>query len=425
MERFIKPTILGFALCASAFSAQALTLNEALLVVQQENPLILQAKESVNARSAALTQARSEFIPDIAVSGSYTSTTLDREGTDSETHPRALGITARQTLFNGGNIMYGYRAAKMGLKAAEATYENTRQSTLLSAVDAYVGLLTAKDVQKLQANQVNLLKEQLSATNAQFEAGEVTKTDLSQAKARLASTEANYVQAKGSVHVAQATLDKLIGHNIEALTWPKAGVEVPEDLANSLETALNTHPRILSSLSALAQTRYQKIQAQSAYFPKVDAVASHSHVDNDDTKGYRDNRVGVELSWSLFNGGNTKGSVDAAAAAKVSAEEAYEEARREIKEAVTQAFYNYQTALSVLTARKAEEKAAMLAERGVRNENQLGERTVLDLLDARQELLTARVNKTRAKGDVISSSYALLAAIGTLTVDTPEEESAK
>lgn len=416
MERILKQISLTTLSFAFSLTAQALSLSDALMYVKKESPVIAQSLQGVESSKASLLQEKSKFIPDISLSGSYTSKTLDREGADAETHPRTLGLTARQSLFSGGDIVYGWRAAKMAVKAAEASYQSTMQNTLLETITAYVNLLTAKDVEALQQNQLMLLEEQLAATKARYDAGEVTTTDVSQARARVASTRASYVEAQGSVHVAQAVLDSLLGKSAEGLEWPEDGVSLSDTLNENLTIALESHPNIISALSSLTQARYAKIQAASDYFPEVDAVASHSYIDDDDTKGYRDNRVGLEVTWSLFNGGDTKGAVDAAIAAKVSAEQSYEEARRTVKENVTQAYYNHQTAKSVLDARVAEEKAAVLAEKGVEKENQLGERTVLDLLDARQELLEARVNKTRARADVLTTSYALLAAIGNLDV---------
>lgn len=138
----------------------------------------------------------------------------------------------------------------------------------------------------------------------------------------------------------------------------------------------------------------------------------------DDTKGYRNNTIGVEMTWSLFTGGATQAAVQTATANKVDAENAYEQARRTIKENLTQAFHDHQTALAVLESRNAEERAALSAEIGVEKEHKLGERTVIELLNAKQELLKARVNRAKAQGEITITSYALLAAMGNLRIES-------
>ena len=410
-----KLGVLTLLSSTAVLSAHALTLSETLTKVYTENPVIAKSWQTVEQQKAALTQARADFIPDVTGVGSYADRTLDRTGADEETHTRQLGVQARQSLFHGGSVVYGWRAAKMGVQSASAAHEGTTQSVLLESIQSYINLITAQNVENVQRNQVKLLQEQLNATTARFKQGEVTKTDVKQSEARLASAKADYVQAQGDRQVAQATLDRLLGEPAENLSWPTLSLALPDSMESALDVAMNTHPDVLAALAKVTQTRYQKVKAQGSYFPQIDAVASSMNVDTDETKGYRDNSFGVEMTWQLFTGGAVKGAVDSAVAAKASAEEDYEQARRTVKENLTQAYHNHATSLAVLESREAEEKAAALAEEGVAKENKLGERTVLDLLDARQELLQARVNRIRAKGTVLTTAYALRAAMGNLS----------
>lgn len=410
------PLIFTLFFALSATNTHAETLSHVLLEVSQTNPKILKSRLEIDEKEAVRKQAVADFIPDVTAVGAYTKSTLDQTNKDKTSHNRQIGIEARQSLFNGGKLVYALKASKEGKSAKRAAHENVKQNIYLQTIKAYTSLITSKDVVTLQKQQVDLLTEQLHATQVEFKQGEATQTDIKQAEARLSASRAHLVEAKGHLFAAESALTSLVGKKINAPQWTETvdPKNLPKTLEDAQQKAYQQHPSMQSAQNNINYHKALKKQVRSAYLPKIDAVASHTTRDTDDIKGYRDNRLGLEMSWQLFTGGRTHYTFKEAAIRESAAKEAYQQTRREILENVTSSFHAYETAKALFRARVDEKEATQRATNGVEKEHALGERSVLDLLDARQELLETKVNFVKAKAGLITSAYTLLAATGEL-----------
>lgn len=421
--KLLSATFLSFGLLTP--NAYSENLEEVFAKVMSTNPVILASKNNVDVALENVRQERADFMPTITANGSYTDTKREFDtGVETDTSPKSAGVTLSQTLFAGGGEVYSYKAAKALYDQAQYSYDASVQNVLNSTVEAYINVLTAQDVLNLQINQVKLLTEQLKLTNARFEQGEVTKTDVKQAEARLALAQAERIQSQGDFRTARTVLNNLVGDDVKTLIWPKIMFNLPTDYSVELrEQVLASHPEVLASKAIYNSGKYTVKASRSTYFPQVSAVASFTYnrdtatfTDNRDTAtgDYEDKSVGVQVSLPLFAGGRNVSQVRESIATREQYRQNFDQVRRDINQNLVDTIELYNTAVASLKAYKEAESAAVVAEKGVENEQLLGERTVLDLLDARQELLEARVNVAVARGAVISRAFGLLRALGEL-----------
>lgn len=402
--------------------AHADTLGDVFNKVVTTNPTILASRHGINVAKESMAQAQGGFFPTITATGSTKkSNTSNDNGTDTNNYPKSVGVNLKQTLFAGGGVVSGYRASRNSYFSTKATHDSTVQATLNNLVSAYIGVLTAEEVLNLQINQVKLLQQQMKMTDARFTQGEVTRTDVMQATARLAAANAGRIQAAGNYRTSQTSLANLVGEPVSNITWPKIDLDLPKEYNAELnEATLNKHPNVIAALSALSSKKYNVKVAKAAHYPEINAVASYSN-NNDTAAGDYDNStIGVEMSIPLFQGGNILSAVRAANYSKEQALQNYEQIKRDTTTNLVDAIELYTTALASLQAFKDGEQAAKRADEGVEKEQMLGERTVLELLDSRQELLEARVNVAKGKGSVIIQAYNLLSAMGTLNVHSAD-----
>lgn len=398
------------------------TLEQAFTAAEKQNPLLKAAQAQVDAQKAAMQVAFGKFLPDISAKASYTNAHNNPStGLDSHTQPKRGELNLVQPLYTGGGNTAGYKAATARLEAANASLQNTQQQLKLLVVSAYMDVLRDESVYEEYGNLVKFLEQDLASTRTRLKLGDATKTDEQQALARAASARAQQSLALASVNSSRAALARLVGNGAEglALTWPEKTAELPEWQDDTLAATQANHPEVLEKLSVLAAVRQGIDTARSGYFPDINAIASV--VQTEDTT-FSSGRTGdtqegivkVELTLPLFRGGQTLGAVRQAKALKTSAEEDYEQTRRLVAERLLSEKSAYEAALTSATAFAQALEAAKLATQGIEKENKAGSRSFLDVLDARQEELTAEVNLIRARRDVLVRTYGYLYALGKL-----------
>lgn len=400
-------------------SVSALTLTESLELARQNNPQLLATRSGVASSAEQLKQAESGFYPDVDASANFSN--VNREfsgGTESKSHPKRYGVTVTQDIFKGFGTLASARSARNTLKASEAELLIQEQTVFLAAVQAYIDVLRDIDVLKLNAYQVEVLGKQLKATKSRYDLGEVTQTDVQQAEARLAAAQAEMVDAEGNLVTSRATFEEVIGVEPDSLSWPVLDFALPDTAEDAMAKALSEHPRIMQALAVLAAQKYAVEGAKSNYYPTVSAQAAlEKNIDaSGGVNGDFDNRsISLNLSVPLFRGGENVSLVRQSIAERERAEQDYQNIRRAIKRELVDAHNAYRTALARQTALNNAVEANRLALRGVEKEAEVGSRTVLDVLDAREEYLSTQVDLTSAKRDSQVSAFRLKAAMGELT----------
>jgi len=420
----LKKTFFVLPLVLFSQSAMALTLEEAMHSTLSENPT-LRAQQQLTQQ--AKEQAGIDFgvlLPEVAAVGSYT--LEDRRsfagGTTVNNNPKSAAIRVRQTLFSGGENVARMLQSERLYDASAATLRQTEQNALLRAAEAYLNVMLNSRILELNTFQVDVLNKQLAATNSRFELGEVTKTDVSQAEARLAAARAAAVASKGNYITSKAIFREIVGVEATDLSWPEAlNFEAPNDIEQALEYVLEKHPQAVAALKSLEAEKQSINQARSNYLPDITAEARVGRVEDgvsfQGNGSINETSLVVNAEFPLFRGGRTVGGVNQAIAARREASENYNAARRTVQRELVDAFNNYQTVRAELLSRQEATRANLVAYEGVKQETLLGARTTLDLLDAEEELLQARVDEVTARHGKVLSTFRLLAAMGQLTGD--------
>jgi outer membrane protein len=381
------------------------------------NPVIISGKEEVNIAKSADGKAFAGYLPTVTLSGDMKNKTTDFGTTTTSSHPRIYQLAVNQTLFQGGGVLAENRSTRIGVKEAESQLVVTMQEQILACATAYMDVLQAKEVHKLNENLVDVLTKQKQATETQFKHGEVSKTDLLQASARLAQAKAQKVQAKSQMIQKNEALKAILGRVPTKVKWPDiatADIDVSQDM---LDNVASNHPSVIKALMDLSQKKHGITKEKAGYYPTVTAsaaIARHEGAVGTTSTDYTDRILGLNVSMDLFSGGSTIHSVKQAVSQKKQAEQTYEQARREVKEELINAHQAMVETYAVLQAFTESMEAEEKATEGVRREAALGARSTLDILDAEQSYLEAQVNLTQARRDSVISYYRFKAAMGEL-----------
>ena len=406
---------LSISFGASAFSQ---SLDEALVRAYNANPTLNAQRAATRVTDENVPQALSGYRPTITATGDISAERQVADGKGVSTVPRGVGIEVGQTLFDGFRTANSVRAAESGVLAARAVLANTEQNILLNGVEAYMNVLRDVALLNLQTNNVQVLDEQLRQTNDRFAVGDVTKTDVGQANARLEAAKSSMLAAKANLKSSRAVFRQIIGSDPKNLKGARPLSKLlPKSLDSALAEALDNHPAIIAALHGVDAATLQIKVAEGALYPTVSATASltqrfePSSQVNEVTTG----TIGARISIPIFEGGlnysKTRAAKETLSQRRIEADET----REQVRAAVVSAWGGLESATAQIEAANAQVAAAELALSGVREEAKAGQRTTLDVLNAQQEVLNAKVNLVTAQRDRVVASYSLASAVGRLS----------
>jgi outer membrane protein len=329
----------------------------------------------------------------------------------------SLGVLAELTLFDGGSRKYAIEAAKEKVLAVRQNLVSVEQDVLLQAVQAYMDVRREAETVTLRRNNVRVIKEELRAAQDRFDVGEVTKTDVALAEARLAASTAQLAAAEGSLEQARARYRQAVGVSAGSLSTPPQLPKLPASLADAQAIALRNHPAMKEQQHNIKSTEFSVSATEAATGPKVTLSGSLGVSDTYETSFTRDGQVKLGATGSLYSGGNIP-SVIRKAKAQLSAQKSgLHVTRAAIEQSVATSYALLEMTRASRQATQEQIRAAQVAFDGVREEATLGARTTLDVLNAEQELLNARADLIGAVADEQIAAYRVLAQMGQLTVD--------
>ncbi|TNE42205.1 MAG: hypothetical protein EP347_01160 [Alphaproteobacteria bacterium] len=422
-RRSASVAALSLGLCFGGMSAaQAESLMEALRAAHETNPTLQAERAGLKATHERVVQARAGWQPTITATGSYgtqdyknrvPATTVAQQKTD----PITGAVVVNQSIFRGGRTYYGGKSARAYYRAGEASLISVEQQILLDAVSAYVGVKTDLEVVAISKHNVEVLSKQLEAARARFEVGEITRTDVAQSEARLKGAEANLIAAKASLTASRAAYEKVIGHapaNLEELP-PLPSLPATDEEALSVALASNPDLRAVREVETASKASVRS--AQGALLPEiyVEGIASHSEDTTIDGARTDGTSVTANVRIPLYQGGAAISRVREAKHNNSQDRIQIAEVERAVREGVVNAWDGLLTARSIIDASRQQVQANEIAFDGVQQEAQVGSRTTLDVLNAEQELLDAKVALARAQRDEYVAAYRLLATVGQLT----------
>lgn len=413
-------TLLAASLAAAVLSPQAagaLSLSEAITLAQRDNPGLAQTRAEADAARARLNQARAAGLPSLTLTGEAGEGTTDLGGFfgfgQSDVSPRGAALQLRQPLFAGGAIVAGVSRARAAREAALAQLGGAKALLAAQTAEAYVAVLTAREVLGLNQAQVRQMNEISRQAELRFKGGEIPRTDVAQAQARLAEARAGLARAQGDVARSRAHFLSIVGAEPEGLEATPAPPPTPLSVDEAMTIALGSSPALLSARAAERAARAGVRAAEGERLPSLALTATASTTRDQFFPGYRADgvTVGVQGRWTLFAGGGINGRVEEARATARAARSGLDMTHAQVREAVVGAWQDVATSRAVSLAASDQATAAASALDSVRHEVRVGQKPTLDLLDAEREALAAESGLIAARGGAVVAAYRLNALL--------------
>ena len=400
--------------------ASAETLQDALASTYENNPSLLAQRASVRGVDENVPQALSGWRPQVLATGSvgatHGSTSATSAGSGNDWNPTQAALTVSQPIYSGGTTVASTKSAEATVNAARANLTSTEQTIFQSAVVAYMNVLRDEALVELNKNNTAVLRRQLEAANDRFQVGEITRTDVAQAQARLADSISNQIQAEGNLRSTRANFERIVGRPPMALEDPAVPADFPESEEAALSIALDNHPDIQAAKFSEESSRHTIRATSGKLLPSLSVDGTVSHGNETSGSGTYSDTAGISavLTVPLYQSGAVYSQVRQARQVNSQRLEQIEETVRGVREAVIQSWEQLETARSRIGSNEEAVRANTIALDGVEQEAQVGSRTTLDVLNAEQELLLSKVNLVTARRDQYVAIYTVLSAIGKL-----------
>jgi len=412
MGRFLAGVAIVAALVAAP-GVRAETLGDALASAYRNSDLLEQNRALLRARDEGLAQAVASLRPVLAFAADAGYSVLRNDGiTRSEDTTARLRLTAELPLYDGNNRRLGVEAANELVLATRAALVNVEQSVLLTAVQSFVDVRTALQTVALRESNVGVIEQQLRAAQDRFALGEVTRTDVAIAEARLAGARSARASAAGELTIARESYRLAVGAYPGTLEAPAELAAPAASLEAALAIARARQPALVQARHLLAASEINVARAKAQMGPQIGVGGSVGLADT----GAQSGSVQLSFSQPLYQGGTLSARLRSAIAQRDQDAAALHRAAAELDRNVAQAWARLEVARASIAASAQQVAAAQAAFDSVTEEAQFGARTTLDVLNAEQELRDAEAARLAAIAAQQKSAYGLLAAMGLLTV---------
>ncbi len=399
------------------------TLQEALANAYLTNPTLQAERAALRAVDENVPTALAGWRPtvNLTTSGTVESGASTTGGFSSALHGLrgyTVGLTATQPLYQGGRTTGQTHQAVNRVMAERANLIATEQQVFANVVSAYVGVIEDQQLLQLQVNNEKVLQEQLRATNDRFRVGEITRTDVAQAQAALASATASRQQAEGTLQTAQATYTQQVGVAPAPNLVPPQPLGLPaHDQDQIVAMAVSNNPNVINALFTESSDKDAVDVAMAALMPKL---ALQGQYLNSIDQGYTNQRSFISeglvtLTVPIYQGGAEYASVRQA---KQTAQQARRQVDTQRRSAAQLAISNWQNLLSYkasIDSNRTAIKANIVALDGVERQAIVGTSTTLEVLQQQQTLLSSQVALVQSLSNLVLSSYGVAGAIGRLT----------
>lgn len=416
VSRVQVAAVAAFAWILGAQPSFAETLADALASAYANNPTLNAQRAALRATDEGVPQALSGYRPTIAASADAGISSAN----SNTTYPRGVSISIEQPIFNGHRTKNGVKAAESAVLAGREGLRSTEQQTLLSAVQAFMGLVRAQAILNLRRQNVEFLNEQVRAANDRLNVGEGTRTDVAQTRASLAAGQSALNAASASLNAAIATYEAVVGHRPTSL-GAASSVDglLPGSMDAALEMGIASNPGVLAASYNIDIASYNLNVLEGAFLPTVSVTGTVSHRADTSVVGSHSNSASLvgRVSVPIYQAGSASSKVRQAKETLGQRRIEYDAARANVRQAVISAWGTLDAARAQILAANAQVEAEQLVLSGVTEERKVGQRTTLDVLNAQQDLLDARVSQVSAQHDRVVAAYTLLSAVGKLDAD--------
>ena len=423
----IRTIIILFLIAFFSKNVFAVSLSEALLQAYKDNAELNAERENIEVSKQDLKISKSEFLPSVTLSGSKsqedTSKLTNQSGSDAtitDVNPKTKSITVEQKLFQGFGGIADLEKNKIGLVLAEAELLKTEQTILYKAIEAYTGLILAKEKLDINRRNVNLLERQVETDQARLEKGKITVADLAQSESSLAGAQAKFIEAKNEEVTAKLTYEKIIGpiEDINSLIKSSnMNFKIPNSLSKAIEISKNSNPDLIIAKLEHEQAEKDVIIARSDLSPSATLSLESSKTDDfSSTYNERDKEtIKATISWPIFQGGKNTASLNRSKNLKNRKKLLFDNALKTNDANVASAWSNLQSSKSLLDSVRSQVRAAEIANEGITVEYESGlGRSTLDVIQSSSILLNSEISLANFERNYFLAQFKLLQAVGLL-----------
>lgn len=415
------------ALFAASPRALAESMAQALASAYADNPEINSARAQTRAEDENVAIARGARLPTIGIVNQTTFQTSDVAGRSglsgaagkNTTFDNEVTLSVEQNVFTGFRVTNSIRQAESGVLASRELLRNTVENVLFQAAQAYQDVIRDKAILEIRRLNVIFLDEQVRAANERFSVGENTKTDVAQARAAAAEARAQVAVATANLATSRATFRQVIGHDPGNLSdgFPYERL-IPSQLAQAIAIGQDDHPIILAAMHQADAQAFAIKQIEGELLPSasVEGTVGRRDVWDLDPDPNGASVVG-RITIPLFPGGSVYPRIRQAKEVYGLQKIQIDVARDQVRAAVVTAWAQVEAAIGAISAAQEAVEAAEIALSGVQEEQLVGQRTTLDVLDAQQVLLTAREGLVIARHGRVVANFSVLSAMGRLTAE--------
>ena len=404
--------------CGAAY-ADTFTLRDALGVAYETNPQLDSDRASLRATDENVAQANAGWRPTLNAGGTYGYQELGEAGFAEHTYPITGQVTLSEPIFRGGRTYAEVGRAKAQVRAGESELSNTEENVLLNAVTAYMDVVRDGATLKLRQNNVTVLQKQLDATQEQFKVGELTRTDVAQAQARLAGAQSDVITAQGQLNVSRSNFEHYIGRPPETLEDHPQLPLLPASEEGVIALAMKQNPALRQAQENVKAANYAIDDAAGALAPQLSIQGQYQFIENSPLSGIQGaghiTAITGNLTVPIYQGGADESLVRQQKELRDQAQLAVADIGRQVMDAARSSWQSFTAAKATIVSNQSQVQADEVAYDGVKQEQQVGSRTILDVLNAEQELLNSEVAVVISQHDTCVAAFQVLSATGQLT----------
>ncbi len=413
---------------AAGSQATAETLQQALLQAYQTNPTLTGARAGQRANDENVPIQKAGARPRLTTGADYTEV-LKRPANSFNAPERSIAADATLSvpIYSGGSVRNGIKAAKTRVESGQANLRATEASVFSRVVAAYMDVMRDTAIVSLNRANVNVLSVNLDATNDRFEVGDLTRTDIAQSESRLALARSQLQTAEANLINSRENYIALVGTPPDDLQQPPPLPNLPATPDDAVDVAMADNPDIIAARKEREAARYDTKAARAGRLPTLSAFTQGAYTNYLGTLGssigasvaqtQTQASAGLSATVPLYQGGQPAARIRQRQAFESQAIEGEIETERAVIAQARAAFASWQAAVQTIQSSKVAVDASALSLEGVRAENTVGSRTILDILDAEQEALRARVELVSAERNAYVAGFTLLAAMGHAEAD--------
>ncbi|MDC3145486.1 TolC family outer membrane protein [Candidatus Pelagibacter sp.] len=422
----MKKIILSLLISTLFFNnGNAVSLYQALNDTYKNNTQLNAERENINAAEEDINISKADYMPSLSLSGSKsfenTNELTTQSGSDTsidDVNPLSSSITLEQKLFDQGRD-FTHQKNIVGLELAKARLVKKEQDILYSAIDAFTGLILAREKLNINRRNLNLLIRQVETDKVRLDRGQITITDLSQSESSLAGAQAQFTQSKSDLLISKLNYENIIGNIDDPSKLKKSSnsiVKIPENLSKAVSLSKENNPDIKIAELELIQSEKDIEISKSDLSPTASLSLERSY--NYDLSTTYDERekdvLKATVNWPFYSGGKKRSKVKKDSNLNYRKRLLLEDTIKTNETNVASAWSSLEASKGFLNSVRAQVRAANIAFEGISAEYERGSRTTLDVIQSNSLLLSAQISLANSERNYLLSQYSLLKAAGLL-----------